>query len=98
MIRHNLRSLVATRRHGVFAGSSLAALSLAGLMMIVAGSLAIEQTSSPDDVVIQTASSAATGGPADAYPSRVREGMAEWRRRMQTFEARMAASWDKVRL
>ena len=85
MIRHHIRASVATPRHGVFADSKLAALALAGLMMTVAGSLAIRQTNSPDDIIMQTVSSAATGSP-------VREEMTEWGRRMQTFEARVATA------
>lgn len=89
------------------------ALTMTLMMMLTVVPQAMAQPRLPDDTVIQTSVPEHQAGPEDSFRLRVRDEMADWRRKMQAFdekteaqtrhhmnsaEIRLRAAWDNTEI
>ena len=88
-------------------------MGLATIVVVAAMQHAMAQPGSPGETVTQSAIPELKAGPQDTFRSQVQDEMAEWRRRMQSFdeaaaargrrtvdasEIRLRAAWDDTEL
>ena len=75
-----------TTTHG-----AIAAVTVTLMMVLFVAPQAMAQPRLPDDTVIQTSVPERQDGPEDSFRLRVRDEMAEWRRKMQAFDEKTEA-------
>ena len=91
----------------------LGVMGLATIVVVAAMQHAMAQPGPPGETATQSAIPESKAGPQDAFRSQVQDEMAEWRRRMQSFdeavaargrhtvdasEIRLRAAWDDTEL
>ncbi len=83
------RTRVSTLRRDT-APATMTVVALAAMMTLTIVSHAGGQPRAPDgDTVIQTSAPGPEAGPQDSFRGRVRDEMADWRRKMQAFDEKM---------
>lgn len=87
------RTRVSTLSRDAASATALTVVALAAMMMLTMVSHAGGQTRPPgDDTVSQNSAPGSEAGPQGSFRVRVRDEMADWRRKMQAFDERMATS------